>query len=156
MIERLRALFSVTEDGQLVRRINWYKGKAGEVAGGPGPAGYLRCRVDGKYMLVHRIIFAMHYGYLPDSVDHKDGNILNNRPANLRAATQSQQLCNTKKRESSRHGVKGLDKSKNNWRGRVCVSGVVHSFEHKDRVVVEAWLNRTRQELHGEFACNGR
>ena len=156
MIERLRALFSVTEDGQLVRKINWYKGKAGDVVGCLQSAGYLLCRVDGKFMLVHRIIFAIHYGYLPDSVDHKDGNILNNRPSNLRAATQGQQLYNTKVRAANRYGVKGLDKPKNNWRGRIWVNGVQHSIEHKDRTVVEEWLNRTRQELHGEFACNGR
>ena len=156
MIERLRVLFSVTEDGKLVRKINWYKGRAGDVVGCPQSAGYLRCRVDGKFMLVHRIIFAIHYGYLPASVDHEDGNILNNRPSNLRPATQSQQLCNTKVRAANRYGVKGLDKPKNNWRGRVWVNGVQHSIEHKDRAVVEEWLNRTRQELHGEFACNGR
>ena len=156
MIERLRALFYVTPDGQLVRRCDWYKGKAGDVVGCPQSAGYLRCRVDGKYMLVHRIIFAIHNGYLPKSVDHADGNSLNNRPGNLREATQSQQLQNQKIRDSNKYGVKGLDRYRDKWRGRVCVGGVERSIEHLDRAVVEQWLNRTRQELHGEFACNGR
>ena len=156
MIDRLRALFDVTADGQLVRRCDWYKGRAGDVVGCPQTAGYLRCRVDGKFMLVHRIIFAIHYGYLPKSVDHIDGDILNNRPYNLREATQSQQLQNQKIRASNKYGVKGLDRCRDKWRGRVCVGGVERSIEHHDRAVVEHWLNSTRQELHGEFACNRR
>lgn len=157
-VERLRELFHVRKDGQLVRNIDQGKGKAGEVAGNPHNAGYLRLRVDGKYWLAHRVVWAIVHGTLAEGeVDHKNGDRRDNRPDNLRLATRTGQLCNTAKMTNNTSGTKGLsfEARRARWRGRINLHGVERVFYHKEKDVVIAWLNRTRQALHGEFACTG-
>lgn len=158
MIDRLRALFTVNEQGQLIRKVNAGKAKAGQVAGNPHNAGYLRVRVDGQYILVHRVVYAVVYGELPDEVDHKDGNRTNNRPDNLRKASRAEQMRNTATMRNNKSGTKGIwyDARRSRWRGRINLHGVARVFYHKDKDAVIDWLNRTRQSLHGEFACSGR
>jgi hypothetical protein len=46
--------------------------------------GYFSAKVKGKSYLLHRLIFLMHYGYLPNQIDHIDGNPANNLLENLR------------------------------------------------------------------------
>ena len=157
-VERLRELFHVLPDGQLVRNIDQGKGKAGDIVGNPHNAGYLRLRVDGKYWLAHRVVWAIVHGTLADGeVDHKNGNRRDNRPDNLRIATRTGQMCNTAKMTSNTSGMKGLwyEARRGRWRGRINLHGVEREFYHKDKDAVIDWLNRTRQSLHGEFACNG-
>lgn len=42
-----------------------------------------------KNFSVHRLVFLYHYGYLPDIIDHIDGDYLNNLIENLQPITQS-------------------------------------------------------------------
>ena len=58
--------------------------------------------------LAHRVVFALVYGYWPETVDHEDGNSLNNTAGNLRAATNSQQQANKGMRKDNTSGVKGV------------------------------------------------
>lgn len=157
-VERLRELFHVREDGQLIRNINQGKARAGAVAGNPHNQGYLRVTVDGKYWLAHRVVWAIVHGTLAQGeVDHKNGNRRDNRPENLRLASRADQLCNTARMTNNASGTKGLwyHAHRKRWRGRVTLGDTEREFFHKDKDVVIDWLNRTRQELHGEFACMG-
>lgn len=157
-VARLRELFHVREDGQLIRNINQGKARAGAVAGNPHNAGYLRVRVDGQYILVHRVVYAVVYGEMPDEVDHEDGDRTNNRPGNLRKASRAEQMRNTATMRNNKSGTKGIwyDARRSRWRARVNVNGAEHQSYHASEAEAIVWLNRTRQELHGEFACNGR
>jgi hypothetical protein len=57
--------------------------------------GYLTTSITGQMILVHRIAWAMHYGDWPTGeLDHRDSDRSNNRIANLREATRSQQAFN--------------------------------------------------------------
>lgn len=157
-VERLRELFHVREDGQLIRNINQGKARAGAVAGNPHNAGYLRVTVDGKYWLAHRVVWAIVHGTLaPGEVDHKNGNRRDNRPENLRLASRADQLCNTARMRNNKSGTKGIwyDARRSRWRARVNVNGTEHQSYHDCEAEAIDWLNRTRQELHGEFACMG-
>lgn len=49
-------------------------------------AGYFAGMLCHRNVLAHRAVYALAYGYLPDVVDHVDGNRGNNSPSNLRAA----------------------------------------------------------------------
>jgi len=75
-------------------------------------------------LLLHRLFFYWHNGYLPKLVDHKDTNSQNNKIENLRAITSSDSNRNTnkdqnrKRKPSSKH--KGVSKnSSNKWRARI-------------------------------------
>jgi hypothetical protein len=77
--------------------------------------------VDGEVILLHRAIFLYHHGYLPEQVDHKNGNRMDNRIENLRAATLKQ---NRQNRRPVRNGLKGAFKLKNGtWMSQIKVDG---------------------------------
>lgn len=78
--------------------------------------------------------------------DHINGDPLDNRRANLRNITQSQNLMNRGAFSSSPSGVKGVifDKKANKWRVQV-----VRYFESKEEA--EAFYERLSVVSHGEF-----
>jgi hypothetical protein len=47
------------------------------------PIGYVRVCLNKKQYKAHRVIFLMHHGYLPEYIDHIDGNKLNNKVATV-------------------------------------------------------------------------
>lgn len=67
-------------------------GSAGKIVGSVAKVdGYRRVSVRQRKMLVHRIVWKMHYGEdPPDDIDHEDGNRSNNAIGNLRKATRSE------------------------------------------------------------------
>jgi hypothetical protein len=71
---------------------------------------------------------SMHTLLLPDAevVDHRDGNGLNNRRTNIRAATQLQNMQNQRKQKSGTTSqFKGVywHKATNKWAARIGVNG---------------------------------
>jgi len=103
------------KDGCLYWKTSRKGTKAGAMAGSKTKAGYLHFQLNYKYMLVHRAIFLMHYGYLPKIVDHIDGNPQNNKIENLREANASQNSFN-RKYTNSASGYKGITWSKQDKR----------------------------------------
>lgn len=73
-------------------------GQRGLVTGTLMANGYLGTgiRHDGKIkrVLMHRLVFLLAHGYLPETVDHINGNRADNRVENLRAADKRQQQGN--------------------------------------------------------------
>lgn len=62
-------------------------------------------KIKAKVFVGARIIFLWHHGYLPEVVDHKDRNKLNDKIENLRAATKYENARNrtSAKGSSSKH-----------------------------------------------------
>lgn len=90
--------------------------RAGDVAGSLTGKGYWRVKVCQVAYLAHRLAWAMHYGVEPaGEVDHRDGNPLNNRIANLRLATRQQNCENVKGA-----GVR-FEAERGKWLARICV-----------------------------------
>jgi len=80
--------------------------KVGKEAGYINTNSYKQVQINGKRYLVHRIIFLMHYGYMPENdIDHIDGNKLNNRIENLREVSKS---CNMKNCKPYNHNTSGF------------------------------------------------
>ena len=75
----------------------------GDLAGYLRKDGYRNIQIDGKSYLAHRLIFLYHHGYLPEFLDHIDGNPRNNNISNLREAT-SQENSRNQKKHKSRNG----------------------------------------------------
>ena len=131
--------------------------KAGTKAGSLDSYGYENVGFLGKDHKIHRLIFMMHYGYLPTLIDHKDNNPLNNKIENLRPATKSQNALNSKINSKNTSGVKNVYWSKHHkkWHVRVIKHkklkhiGYFENLELADLVAQEA-----RNKYHGEFACH--
>jgi len=73
--------------------------------------GYLHARLDGRLLYVHRIVFALANGHdpYPLQVDHIDGNPRNNRPENLRLATNAQNVGHrTRLNSNNKSGCAGV------------------------------------------------
>ena len=144
--ERLKELFDY-QDGALIRRKN---GRSAVIA--MGVKRYERVSVDGKIQALHRMIYLWNHGHLPKTLDHIDGDRMNNRIENLREATSSQNNQNRKATSSS--GVKGVvwHKQSKKWIASICVNRKsVHlgSFLSIEDAALVA--NKARQSAHGEF-----
>jgi len=111
-IQRLRELFEVTENGDLLWRTSPNNFVAtGQRAGTIASGGYYQTWVDGKIYLVHRIIWAISTGVDPVNfqIDHINGARRDNRISNLRLATHHQNALNRKQHKSiSSTGVSGV------------------------------------------------
>lgn len=123
--EKVKELFWY-EDGQLYNRGPRAGGKvkAGSLVGCINNTGYLRTESEGKKYLVHRLIFLYHKGFMPAEIDHEDGNPLNNKINNLRAATHFQNMANVKKPITNTSGLKGVcwHKREQKWRAQINVN----------------------------------
>ena len=120
--------------------------------------GYRKFMVNQKSLLVHRAIFLIHHGYLPEFVDHFDGNKLNNAIENLREATLSQNAQNRKTMKTNKTGIKNVCwvKSINKWRVQIFKNGK-HCFKKDfiDLELAELVATEARDKFHGKYANHG-
>ena len=144
----------IYQDGKLFRKQSVRNGAAGSLAGCKNSSGYFHVWVDGKRRLWHRIIFVMHFGWLPKIVDHIDGDPSNNKIENLRAATPAQNQYNRKTCVRAKNGAKNIMQiAPNRWHirlnanGKYVMSRTVDNFELAQLVAEEA-----RALYHGNFA----
>tara|TARA_R110002020_G_scaffold125388_1_gene282587 strand:- start:3100 stop:3627 length:528 start_codon:yes stop_codon:yes gene_type:complete len=93
----------------------------GSEAGSIGSKGYKRITFSWGEESYHRISFGMYHGYIPEIVDHKDRDPLNNRITNLRAATHSENQRNMKPTIRNKSGYKGVSWNKKNkiWQATI-------------------------------------
>ena len=145
-------------DGHLYWRENRSKRiKAGDEAGGIAGRykNYKTVKVDGCIYQLHRIIFLMHRGYLPEEIDHIDGNGLNNDIENLRAATRSQNCRNKGAQKNNTSGFKGVSWQKRDkkWQAQIKLDGKAHHLGRFDTLEAahEAY-KAAATKLHKEFA----
>lgn len=146
--EELDEIFEY-RDGEL-----YWKKPTGTLDGG----GYMQTGIKGKYCKNHRIIFMMHHGYVPDFIDHIDGNPLNNRIENLRAVTESQNQYNRSFQRNNKTGIKGVswDKSQKRWKARIGIDGKDILLGHFNNINdAENAVKEARIKYHGEFANFG-
>ena len=111
-------------------RVGIYRGInnrcAGTIAGTPDGNGYISIRIDQHRFKAHRLAWCWMMGSDPASdIDHIDCDRSNNRFANLRIATRTQNLGNSSKRFDNTSGHKGVcwDKRAKKWKASICISG---------------------------------
>jgi len=109
--DRLRELlFYDRETGVFTRRIRTSNRiNVGDEAGGLCSNGYRQIVVEGHHYYAHRLAWLYVTGeWPPVEIDHINGIRDNNRWANLRAATRSQNAANTGRRKDNKSGFKGV------------------------------------------------
>jgi len=132
------------------------RGPVGREAGSVAPNGYRYVGVRGKRYLAHRLAWLLHYGRWPEKgLDHINGNPLDNRIVNLRAANQSENSRNRGPQTNNKSGIKGVHWStaREKW---------VAAIQHRSRMIAlgrfdskadaAAAYRRAALQVHGNFA----
>ncbi len=148
-------LFEYREGALFYRQRPSQNTLVGNRAGYVDKNGYRKMSIKNKRYQEHRIIFLMHHGYLPDTIDHIDGNPANNRIENLREATQQQNCYNSSTHGRNTSGHRGVSWSKvlGKWQTYVNANkkrkflGYFEDLELAALVASEA-----RTLYHGNFA----
>lgn len=130
------------------------RAKKGTVAGSKTDQGYLRIKIRGRPYLAHRLAWEYVTGTAPiEQIDHKNGDRADNRWANLRIATQSQNAANSS-RQARTATPKGVQRRPNGkYAVRVGASGRLHyvgTFTCIDAAV--AAYESAARKYHGDFA----
>jgi hypothetical protein len=106
-----------------------------------------------KLLSLHRAIMDVPKGLL---VDHKNGNPLDNRRANLRLATHTQNMHNRKKiktKTSSQYIGASLDKRSGRWASKIrCHGKKVHLGCFGSDIEAAKAYDAAARKYHGEFA----
>lgn len=93
---------------------------------------YRVVRLDGKRVMAHRLIWAMHKDSLPGEleIDHQDGDGLNNRISNLRLVCRVLNSRNCKLNSRNTSGYPGVSYNKHTglWKASIRVHGKVISL----------------------------
>jgi hypothetical protein len=97
---------------------------AGDTAGTIGGQDYYRVQLNKKIYHVHRIIWEMFNGEIPEGmeIDHEDLNKVNNKIDNLRLVTKQINCRNRSLRKDSTSGINGVFR-----RERLLPSGTLYS-----------------------------
>lgn len=108
-------------------------------------------RADGRWTTQKLHQFLTGY----DRTDHRNGDGLDNRRANLREATQTQNMCNRQRRSGSSSGFKGVTwwKRDGKWKAQIGLAGKNHHLGYFSTAeeAARAYDDAAR-ELHGEYA----
>jgi len=124
-------------------------------AGSTHVTGYRHITWLNKPMKAHRLIFMMHHGYMPQEVDHINGDRSDNRIENLRAANRSENQCNRGVLASNTSGYSGVTwhKKTSKWGVRVMKNGVTRSFGYFDDLELAGLVAEEARSLHhGKYA----
>lgn len=128
--------------------------RAGSPAGTLTSKGYTRLQMGGKGYMLHRIVFYMAKGYLPQIVDHKEGIEKGNGIDNLQEATNVENIRKKKKPSHNRSGYKGVlwVKGCGRWRAQISANGKKISLGYFDSAEsANAAYQKKAKELFGDF-----
>lgn len=115
-------------DGSLYWKIKTNRNmKIGRMAGSMAGNGYMQVHCFGKVRLMHRIIWEMHNGDIPEGmeIDHINHIRDDNRIENLRLVSRTQNAKNLSMRSDNTSNVVGVswDNKSKKWYAKIAVNG---------------------------------
>jgi hypothetical protein len=118
-------------------------------------AGYLtkqgyRCiNIGGRFYLAHQLACLYVTGrWGRPMIDHRDGDVSNNRWNNLRRATRSQNAANRSRPRQNTSGYKGVHFCRKTGKWRACIG--------KDGETIQLGRFDTAQEAHAAYVAAAR
>lgn len=156
-LERLKALFYY-KDGKLFNKISRGSARRDTEAGYIAEDGYRRVRIDGKYYYIHRLVwFILTNKEVPEdlSIDHIDGDRLNNHIENLRLASSLENQYNKFRQVNGTSKYKGVwyDSVKSIWKASIR-SQEKRTYIGQFETEIEAAIayDKLALQLQGKFA----
>lgn len=144
--------------GMFVRRGNSHinpRVQEGQRAGSLARDGYRYVRIGKQRYLEHRLAWFMSFGEWPKELDHINGVKDDNRIANLRPATRSQNMANASRQGNNTSGHKGVsyDRVNRKWMAYMVVGGKMKNLGRFDSIndAVAVRSNSFRKAF-GDFA----
>lgn len=134
---------------------SWNTRYAGKVAGCLNSVGYRHIGVDGVKLKEHHLAWVLTYGEPATEIDHIDGDRANNRIANLRVATRSENNANARLKKNNSSGHKGVcfDASKGKFLAYIGFNRHQKWLGYFDTLEEAAAARREAAvRLHGKFA----
>lgn len=139
------------EDRPGISRFKW------SVSSDGGDKKYVSTRIKGKKIYLHRLLLEAPHD---QKVDHRNGDPLDNRKANLRLATHQQNMFNCGKRSAYKgkptaSTFKGVtwDKSCGKYKAQIMKNGINHYLGHfMDERSAAIAYDHAALEMFGEFA----
>ena len=126
-LERLHELLHYNpRTGLFVRKVRaGNSAPVGTIAGGFNRKGYRIIRVDGRRYLASRLAWFYVHGRWPkDEIDHRNGVRDDNRLANLREASHSENQQNRRKaHKSNATGFLGVSPNEGKFRAQIKING---------------------------------
>lgn len=148
-------LFEYRDGVLLYRKRQSQNTQIGLEAGYIDNNGYRKLSIKSKRYQAQRIIFLMHHGYLPSTIDHIDENPANNRIENLREATQQQNCYNSSTHGRNTSGHRGVAWSKTwgKWQAYVNANKKQKFLGYFEDLELAALVaSEARTLYHGNFA----
>jgi hypothetical protein len=121
----------------------------------PDKQGYLRINYDKGVFRVHKVVWYISYGIVPDLIDHINCDPSDNRLANLRMANKSTNGANRPCQKNNTSGFKGVSfrPRDSSWYVQVRQKGAYYS-KHGFLTAKEAAMHydQVAKNLFGEYA----
>lgn len=112
--------------------------------------GYAAARVNGTFVLMHRLIMNAPPGV---EIDHIDGEKSNNQESNLRLASRAENAWNSKKPCGARSLYKGVSWSRGLWVASIKVNGKrYHLGCYKTQTTAALAYDHAARKHFGKFA----
>lgn len=136
------------------------RARAGELVGGRNSKGYRLTAVDGRKIYVHRLVWQLYNGPIPEGmmIDHIDGDNGNNRIENLRLVTAQENVRNTRRHKHNSSGAMGVSfyKPYKKWKAYININRKQQHLGYFDDVKDAVRARRLAEKEFGFHDNHGR